>query len=99
VAAKERTGQKQRLAKMIPGLVMAVRKGCTAQSVPAERSKAFLDELYNLHIAAIKVPGAGAAPGVTAAVAPAREAVAAPPAGAGLQPRTRMVLSAAHDFV
>ena len=99
VAAKERTGQKQRLAKMIPGLVMAVRKGCTALAVPDERSKAFLDELYNLHIAAIKVPAAGALPGSTAAsVAPVREA-AAPVANAGLQPRTRMVLSAAHDFV
>ena len=48
VAAKERTGQKQRLAKMIPGLVTAVRKGCTGLAVPAERSKAFFDEL-NLH--------------------------------------------------
>jgi len=100
VAAKERTGQKQRLAKMIPGLVMAVRKGCTAQAVPAERSKAFLDELYNLHIAAIKVPAAAVAPGApVAGVAPVRETPASPPAGAGLQPRTRMVLSAAHDFV
>ncbi len=100
VAAKERTGQKQRLAKMIPGLVTAVRKGCTGLAVPAERSKAFLDELYNLHIAAIKVPAAAALPGSPAAsVAPVREADAAPAAGAGLQPRTRMVLSAAHDFV
>jgi len=103
VAAKERTGQKQRLAKMIPGLVLAVRKGCAAQEVPAERSKAFLDELYQLHIAAIKVPAAGAVgvPG-SAAAAPARHAEAAAPAAAdlaGTQPRTRMLLSAAHDFV
>jgi hypothetical protein len=101
VAAKERTGQKQRLAKMIPGLVMALRKGCTTLDVPSERLKAFLDELYNLHIAAIKVPGAGALPGAPAAGTP-RPADAQPsalPPGANLQPRTRMVLSAAHDFV
>jgi Protein of unknown function (DUF1631) len=100
VAAKERTGQKQRLAKMIPGLVMAVRKGCTALAVPAERSKAFLDALYDLHIAAIKVPATGAAPDAPAAgVAPVREVPAATAANAGVQPHTRMVLSAAHDFV
>jgi hypothetical protein len=98
VAAKERTGQKQRLAKMIPGLVMAVRKGCNALAVPAERSKAFLDELYNLHIAAIKVPTAGAAPESAAADIPSSLDAAAA-AAPSLQPRTRMVLSAAHDFV
>ncbi|MEO5764113.1 MAG: DUF1631 family protein [Casimicrobiaceae bacterium] len=98
VAAKERTGQKQRLAKMIPGLVMALRKGCTALAVPAERSKAFLDELYNLHIAAIKVP-ASATPGTPASLPSPRDAPVAPVADAGLKPRTRMVLSAAHDFV
>ncbi|HET9047022.1 MAG TPA: DUF1631 family protein, partial [Casimicrobiaceae bacterium] len=84
VAAKERTGQKQRLAKMIPGLVMAVRKGCTVLAVPAERSKAFLDELYNLHIAAIKVPGAGTvpgAPGVRASPTPGAPATATPDPG------------------
>ena len=100
VAAKERTGQKQRLAKMIPALVTALRKGCAALDVPAERSKAFLDELYHLHIAAIKVPGAGPVPGA-AAMGPAHAAkrMQPRPPGVGLQPRTRMVLSAAHDFV
>ncbi len=101
VAAKERTGQKQRLAKMIPGLVTALRKGCTALNVPGERAKAFLDELYNLHIAAIKVPAALAAAGApSATAAPARAPAAAQSAPqSNLQPRTRMVLSAAHDFV
>jgi len=101
VAAKERTGQKARLAKMIPGLVMALRKGCTAEAVPAERSKAFMEALYQLHIAAIKVPGTGAPaapPGTPGTdLAPAGAVPGAP--AAGLKPGTRMVITAAHDFV
>ncbi len=97
VAAKERTGQKARLAKMIPGLVMGVRKGCTAVAVPPERAKAFMDSLYQLHIAAIKVP-AGAGTGAAAAAAETTEpATAATTATA--TPGKRMVITAAHDFV
>ena len=54
IVAKERTAQKARLTKMIPGLIGALRKGAQALQVPAERAKAFFDELYQLHIAAIK---------------------------------------------
>jgi hypothetical protein len=54
IVAKERSAQKARLTKMIPGLIGALRKGVQALQVPAERAKAFFDELYQLHIAAIK---------------------------------------------
>jgi hypothetical protein len=102
VAAKERTGQKARLAKMIPALVMAVRKGCTALAVPPERAKAFMDSLYQLHIAAIKVPaatGPGAPSTSTAAGAAAVATVAAAAPAATATAGTRMVITAAHDFV
>jgi hypothetical protein len=61
IVAKERTGQKARLSKMIPGLVLGLRKGCTIVGAPPEKSKAFLDALYPLHVAAIKPPPAAAA--------------------------------------
>jgi len=101
VAAKERTGQKARLAKMIPGLVMALRKGTTALAVPAERSKAFMEALYQLHIAAIKVPGAGAPAGLegTPEAAPASPGAATAAPTTALKPGARMVITAAHDFV
>jgi hypothetical protein len=54
IVAKDRTGQKARLTKMIPALIGALRKGAQALQVPAERAKAFFDALYQLHIAAIK---------------------------------------------
>jgi hypothetical protein len=68
IVAKDRTAQKARLTKMIPALIGALRKGAQALAVPAERAKTFFDELYQLHIAAIKpreperaAPGAEAA--------------------------------------
>ena len=54
IVAKERTAQKTRLSKMIPSLIGGLRAGCKFLQVPAERSKAFFDALYELHIAAIK---------------------------------------------
>src|SRR5438067_2396825 len=54
VVAKERTGQKARLAKMIPTLVGNLRKGSKAVELAEERFKSFMEELYQLHIAAIK---------------------------------------------
>jgi hypothetical protein len=66
IVAKERTGQKARLSKMIPGLVLGLRKGCTVVGAPPEKSKAFLDALYPLHVAAIKPPPAPAVPGTAA---------------------------------
>jgi len=75
IVAKERSAQKARLTKMIPSLIGALRKGAAAVGASPERSRAFLESLYQLHIAAIKaVP---AAPG-TAPVAAAQEAPALP---------------------
>ncbi|MEP7062439.1 MAG: DUF1631 family protein [Betaproteobacteria bacterium] len=58
IVAKERTAQKARLTKMIPMLIRGLREGIGARSVDAERSKRFLDELYQLHMSAIKPPPA-----------------------------------------
>jgi hypothetical protein len=54
IAAKERTSQKARLSKMIPSLIGGLRAGCKYLAIPAERSKAFFEALYQLHMAAIK---------------------------------------------
>ena len=54
IVAKERTAQKARLSKMIPSLIAALRAGCKSMQVPAERSTAFFDALYELHMAAIR---------------------------------------------
>ena len=54
IVAKERTAQKARLSKMIPSLIAALRAGCKSLQVPAERSTAFFDALYELHMAAIR---------------------------------------------
>jgi Protein of unknown function (DUF1631) len=94
VMAKERTGQKARLAKMIPALVGGLRKGCAALSVPQERIKVFLDALYQLHIAAIKPQAQDAAGGsATAAtlsgISPLADAPQAP----------SVLLGSVHDFV
>jgi len=83
IVVKERTAQKARLTKMIPSLVMSLKRGSETMQVPAERAKAFFDELYNLHIAAIKpkpevVAAADGAPPEAAAAADAKATV--PPA-------------------
>ena len=54
IVAKERAGQKARLTRMIPALVLGLRKGCAAVNAPADRMRAFFDALYPLHVAAIK---------------------------------------------
>jgi hypothetical protein len=54
ITAKERTAQKARLTKMVPGIIGSLRKGVTQLKVREDRAKAFFDTLYALHIAAIK---------------------------------------------
>jgi hypothetical protein len=54
IVVKERTGQKARLATMVPNLIKGLRKVSVAAKVPDDRSKAFFEELYKLHMAAIK---------------------------------------------
>jgi hypothetical protein len=82
IVAKERTAQKARLTKMIPKLIGALRKGCTALGVAPDRARPFFEALYQLHIGAIK-PKAAAAAAAPAALAPA-PAVPAAPAGSAI---------------
>jgi Protein of unknown function (DUF1631) len=58
IGAKERTAQKARLTKMIPSLIGGLRAGCKAVQIPPDRSKAFFESLYQLHMKAIKQPEA-----------------------------------------
>lgn len=94
IVAKERTGQKARLTKLIPGLVVGLRKGCAAVGAPPEKSKAFFEALYPLHVAAIK-PEPKPAADVAATVA-----VAGPVAAQGIE-RGRPPIDEhnVHDFV
>ena len=66
IVAKERTGQKARMTRLIPTLIGALRRGCVAVGAPPERTKPFFDALYPLHIAALR-PGGSAGPGEAAA--------------------------------
>jgi hypothetical protein len=71
IVAKERTAQKARLTKMIPSLIGALRRGAAAQNVAPERVRAFLEALYELHMAAIKPKAEDGAPAAAAPTAPA----------------------------
>jgi hypothetical protein len=95
VVAKERTAQKARLAKMIPTLVGGLRKGCQAVRLQEDRAKTFFDDLYHLHIAAIK-PAAADATRAT----PLSPAIAAGGGAARQAPGTLGIAQASiHDFV
>ena len=96
IVAKERTAQKARLTKMIPTLISGLRKGCTALELPADRSRAFFETLYGLHMAAIK-PAPRAAPAATAPVAPAADGDAAIPTPAATA--APLPPGSVHDFV
>jgi hypothetical protein len=93
IAAKERSAQKARLTKMIPGLIMALRKGCTAVGAPAERAKSFFDALYPLHVAAIKPRSKDEADEAATA------ADAAPDATGTARGRPKLTRANVHDFV
>ncbi len=88
ITAKERTGQKARLTKMVPGLVVSLRNGCKALGLAPERAKPFFDELYRLHIEAIKPVAAKPAADAAEAPPPAERAENGLPANVNL-----------HDFV
>ena len=70
IAAKERSGQKARLSKMIPSLIRSLREGAAAAQVSNEKMTRFLDALYELHIAAIS-PRRSATDGSVTAASPA----------------------------
>ena len=95
ISAKERTGQKARLAKLVPSIIRGLRSGAAAVKVAAERVQPFLDAIYQLHMAAIKPKAASAVP---VAAAPVPAAAPAEPGG----PRTADATSTignVHDFV
>jgi hypothetical protein len=95
IVAKERTGQKARLTRMIPALVLGLRKGCTAVNAPAERTRAFFDALYPLHVAAIKPrPQADAA-----AEAPSAAPLETAEAKGIARGRPQLDPAHVHDFV
>ena len=86
IAAKERTAQKARLTKMVPGIIGNLRKGCKAVGVPDDRSKEFFETLYHLHMAAIRPRGPAAKPpelqpAPNAATPAAPAGIASAPAG------------------
>jgi len=74
LTAKERSAQKARLAKLVPGMIRNLRAGAAAVNVGDERVKPLLDAMYQLHMAAIKPASADDAQALAAA---------APGAGAG----------------
>jgi hypothetical protein len=103
IVIKERTAQKARLTKMVPGLVAGLRRGCAAVTASPERAKSFFDTLYSLHMAAIKpvhapAPGAAstiASPAVASSVATRQ---ADQPHGPATPPAT-LPSPSVHDFV
>ncbi|MEP7181791.1 MAG: DUF1631 family protein, partial [Betaproteobacteria bacterium] len=54
ITAKERTGHKAKLTRMIPSLIRALRVGCTTLKAGGERVQSFFEALYKLHIAALR---------------------------------------------
>ena len=97
VVAKERTGQKARLAKMIPTLVGNLRKGSKAVELAEERFKSFMEELYQLHIAAIKQHEV--APQAVPLAAPARPTLADAARIKAGEKSPGIAVASIHDFV
>jgi hypothetical protein len=85
ITSKERTAQKARLAKLVPGLIRSVRAGASALQISDDRMRPFLDVMYKLHMAAIKPKAETPAPksvteiGSSTMVASIAEASAAQP--------------------
>ncbi len=86
ITAKERSAQKARLTKMVPGIIQGLRKGVAAVQLPQERARTFFDTLYQLHIAAIKPRAAAARPAASSATANANASSAG---GAATAPAAR----------
>ena len=92
IAAKERTGQKARLAKLVPSIIRNLRAGAITVKVAEDRVRPFLDAVYQLHMAAIKPKTAQAVPDAEAVPAPGEWHDAGPDTA------TRAVGNV-HDFV
>jgi hypothetical protein len=101
LTARERSAQKARLAKLVPGMIRNLRAGAAAVNVGDERVKPLLDAMYQLHMAAIKPAGAAAAndaraPAATAAATKVENAEAGAPVEAVAPPPR---IANVHDFV
>jgi hypothetical protein len=101
LTARERSAQKARLAKLVPGMIRNLRAGAAAVNVGDERVKPLLDAMYQLHMAAIKPAGAAAAndaraPVAAAAATKVENAEAGAPVEA-VTPAPR--IANVHDFV
>src|SRR5450631_890073 len=90
ITAKERTGQKARLAKLVPSIIRNLRAGAAAVKVTAERVQPFLDVIYQMHMAAIKPKGIDAVPAVAAP---------APVEGDTIRDVAAPAIGNVHDFV
>ena len=90
ITAKERTGQKARLAKLVPSIIRNLRAGAAAVKVTAERVQPFLDVIYQMHMAAIKPKGIDAVPAVAAP---------APVEGDTIRDIAAPAIGNVHDFV
>jgi hypothetical protein len=97
LTAKERSAQKARLAKLVPGMIRNLRAGAAAVNVGDERVKPLLDAMYQLHMAAIKPESAddARAPAAAAATGPGTGEAGAPVETVDPAPKIANV----HDFV
>ncbi len=90
ITAKERTGQKARLAKLVPSIIRSLRTGAAAVKVAADRVQPFLDVIYKMHMAAIKPKAAEAAKNI---------AVSAPSEEITIRNDAMPAIGNVHDFV
>jgi hypothetical protein len=90
ITAKERTGQKARLAKLVPSIIRSLRTGAAAVKVAADRVQPFLDVIYKMHMAAIKPKAAEAAKSI---------AVSAPSEEITIRNDAMPAIGNVHDFV
>jgi len=102
LTAKERSAQKARLARLVPGIIRDLRAGAAAVNVGDERVKPLLEAMYQLHMAAIKPAGAiSADDAAVPAAAAGAAAVAVADAGGGEHEATAVAprITNVHDFV
>jgi hypothetical protein len=90
ITAKERTGQKARLAKLVPSIIRSLRTGAAAVKVAADRVQPFLDVIYKMHMAAIKPKSAEVATDT---------AVPAPGEAITIRNDATPAIGNVHDFV
>ncbi len=53
VSPKNRHAHRTRLCRLIPSLIVGLRRGCREVNLPAEQFTAFFDELYEMHTSLI----------------------------------------------